>query len=91
MSGGHFEYIQYRIDEAANDVRRVIADCGKEDQFGYGVDYSDDTKAKFAECELMLRKSAIFLQRVDWLVSGDDGEESFHRRLEEDLKELQNE
>ena len=24
-----------------------------------------------------------------WLLSGDDGEETFHQRLEEDLKKLQ--
>jgi hypothetical protein len=30
----------------------------------------------------------VYAQRVDWLVSGDDGEESFITRLAEDLKEL---
>ena len=29
-----------------------------------------------------------YAQRVDWLVSGDDGEESFHERLKEDLDDL---
>lgn len=88
MSGGRFEYIQYRVDDAANKVAQVISDCGKEDELGYGVDYSDKTKSRFAECELMLRKAAVMLQRVDWLVSGDDSEETFHERLESDLKEL---
>jgi hypothetical protein len=27
------------------------------------------------------------LHRLDWFVSGDDGEETFHERLERDLKE----
>lgn len=27
------------------------------------------------------------LQRLDWFVSGDDGEETYHERLESDLKE----
>ena len=35
----------------------------------------------------LLRKAAIYTQRIDWLVSGDDGRESFIERLEEDLKE----
>jgi hypothetical protein len=26
-------------------------------------------------------------QRVDWLISGDDGEESFHQRWKEELGE----
>jgi hypothetical protein len=28
---------------------------------------------------------------MDWLLSGDDGEESFLRRIDEDLKKLQDE
>jgi hypothetical protein len=28
------------------------------------------------------------MQRMDWLLSGDDGSESFVRRLDEDLLEL---
>jgi hypothetical protein len=28
---------------------------------------------------------------MDWLLSGDDGEESFLRRIDEDLKQLQDE
>jgi hypothetical protein len=30
----------------------------------------------------------VYAHRVDWLLSGDDGEESFLRRLAEDLKNL---
>ena len=28
---------------------------------------------------------------MDWLLSGDDGEDSFLRRIDEDLKKLQDE
>ena len=33
--------------------------------------------------------AAIYAQRIDWLLSGDDGEESFKRRLKEELDELE--
>lgn len=36
----------------------------------------------------ILRKAYVYAQRIDWLLSGDDGEESFHERLKEDLEEL---
>ena len=36
----------------------------------------------------IIRKAYIYAQRIDWLLSGDDGEESFHERLEEELNEL---
>lgn len=35
-----------------------------------------------------LKVAAIYAQRIDWLLSGDDGEESFKRRLKEELDEL---
>lgn len=33
----------------------------------------------------------VYVQRIDWLASGDDGEDSFHKRLEADLEKLYNE
>lgn len=38
-----------------------------------------------------LRIAEIYTQRIDWLVSGDDGEESFRERLKEELELLENE
>jgi hypothetical protein len=35
-----------------------------------------------------LKRAQIYAHRIDWLLSGDDGEESFLRRLEEELNEL---
>ena len=32
-----------------------------------------------------LKKAATMAQRIDWLVSGDDGEESFLRRWSEEV------
>lgn len=37
----------------------------------------------------ILRTAAIYTQRIDWLLSGDDGEESFKERLKEELDELE--
>jgi len=39
----------------------------------------------------LLRKAEIYAQRIDWLVSGDDGNDTFLKRLEEDLNKLENE
>ncbi len=35
-----------------------------------------------------LRKAAVYAQRVDWLLSGDDSEETFMQRLFTDLKDV---
>lgn len=36
----------------------------------------------------VLRMAYIYAKRVDWMLSGDDGEESLVKRLEEDMKDL---
>ena len=54
-------------------------------------DFSKETLDEFRKGLDILNKAYIYAQRIDWLLSGDDGEETFHQRLEEDLKNLQNE
>ena len=87
MSGGHFDYIQYRIEQAADEVEQYIRFCdgGEADGYDYKPDYTRETIAKLKECELTLRRAAAMLQRVDWLASGDDGEDCFHKRWEEEV------
>lgn len=47
--------------------------------------YPDEVIEKFKEGLDILRKAEIYVQRIDWLLSGDDGEETFLKRLNEDL------
>ena len=99
MSGGHFEYKQYQVNELAEEVNRLIAKvyrtrgsiknspddpCHPDYNWDRYYLFTDETLAKFVEARDTLRKAAEMIQRVDWLVSGDDGEESFHRRWEEE-------
>ncbi len=171
MSGGTFDYIQYRIDEAVEDIERRIQRNGKTvlqlwneksedekecaaeyerpwdllhhpywvddeaqdkadaalgifhkktlDPYGQymklppkdkeewqrikretmrkiiddhnnscdGMVFSDETISRINEMIPTIKKAKIFLDRIDWLFAGDDGEESFKERLEDDLKE----
>jgi hypothetical protein len=170
MSGGHFDYQQYRIEEIAEHLEKDIADIefakeiGKvkkkelyahlvnvdsgskywphwlmemchryetRDEFMKSLKYRSHFHEKdgkvFVEdyngfCELVvyegeseewadgnwhhefedpeiievfkkglkiLKTAAIYAQRIDWLLSGDDGEESFKERLKEELDELE--
>ena len=60
-------------------------------QYADGKDYPEWTEATLREFEAAvrcLRRAAVYAQRIDWLLSGDDGEEEFHERLEKDLEEL---
>jgi hypothetical protein len=92
MSGGHFDYMQYRIEDIARGIEELIASNDDEslnewgDRRGHG--YSPETIKKFKLAVDSLRIAATMAQRIDWLVSGDDGEESFHRRWDEELEKL---
>jgi hypothetical protein len=48
--------------------------------------YSPETLAKLKETVDQVRKAAIMAHRVDYLVCGDDGEDTFFKRLDNDLK-----
>jgi hypothetical protein len=99
MSGGHFDYKQYVIEDIANSIEKIIEENKKEvkdsdrwhevwDDRIYYHDYSDEVIEKFKEGVDLLRKAQICAHRIDWLFSGDDGEKTFLERLKEDLKKL---
>lgn len=50
--------------------------------------YPDEVIEKFKEGVDILKKAYVYAQRIDWLLSGDDGEESFLERLKEELEKL---
>lgn len=88
MSGGHFDYKQHHIRDIAEMVDELIAsnDDTSLNEWGAQVGrcYSPETIAKFREASATLHRAAKMAQRIDWLVSGDDGEESFHRAWKEE-------
>ena len=86
MSGGHFDYMQYRISDIAEMIDDLIASNDTPDEYGDSCNYTPETIAKFQRASATLKKAATMAQRIDWLVSGDDGEESFHERWDEELK-----
>lgn len=92
MSGGHFDYQQYRIGQIADDIQLLIDnnDSKETDQWGdrIGCGFSPEIIKRFEDAVVHLRKAQIYAQRIDWLVSGDDGENSFMVRLDEELKTL---
>ena len=58
------------------------------DKFHYK--YPDDIIAEFKNAIHYLKMAQIYTQRIDWMVSGDDGEDCFRQRLKEDLEEYNN-
>lgn len=85
MSGGYFDYIQYRFEDIANEIEKLIATNDQKNEWGGSRSYSEETLDKFREAALAARKAGAMAQRVDWLVEGDESEESFHRRWKEEV------
>jgi len=92
MSGGHFQYQQYKIQSIAEDIEALINtnDCNDKNQWGdvIGNHYSRETMREFDKAVELLKQAHVYVQRIDWLVSGDDGEDSFHSRLKSELAKL---
>ena len=92
MSGGYFDYQQHHLDEIAYEIEHLIESNKSEelDEFEekIGREYSAEVIEKFEEAVFFLRLASIYVQRIDWLVSSDDSEESFLNRLHEEMKEL---
>ena len=170
MSGGHFDYQQYQIEDIANKLEKAIADVEIAKEIGKvkkkelychlvdtysgrkswpnwliemccrydsreefvkslrkNIDFSErdgkilyydndniyevivyegeseewadgnwhheindpEVLEEFKKGLKILKTAAIYAQRIDWLLSGDDGEQSFKERLKEDLDELE--
>ncbi len=80
MSGGSFNYVQDKITDAADRLESMMD--------VYKTEYSQMTVDKFEKTVRCLRWAAIAITRTDWLLSGDDGENTFHARWEEDFHKL---
>lgn len=93
MSGGHFQYKQYDIGYIADEVEHLIEtnDSNKKNEWGdiIGRHYDHKTIEEFKKALKALRVAQVYAQRIDWLVSCDDGEDAFHKRLKKELEALE--
>lgn len=104
MSGGYFDYKQYFINEIADTIESELNRQGKEKhkedlwfdkeyyfehpEEKYYYTYPEIVQEKMKEAIKHLRIASVYAQRLDWLFSDDDSEESFIERLKEDLDKL---
>jgi hypothetical protein len=108
MSGGHWDYLQYRLTDVVEDINKMVEKNGKEktveeikdehwrdpnwyekypeDRFHYK--YPDEVIEEFKKGAKIIAEAQVYMQRIDWLVSADDGNESFIKRLKDDLSKL---
>jgi hypothetical protein len=89
VSGGHFDYKQDAIADISDEVERLIRDNDSDarDEWGQtvGAHYPPAVVARFRTALRTLRQAAAMVHRIDWLVSGDDGPETFLERWKEEV------
>lgn len=97
MSGGAFDYKQYNIDYLIEEMEGLIVRLNKEPNGTFECnslkDYVENKKKFKKEIKKnikFLKLSRIYTHRIDWFISGDDGEDSFYERLKEDLERNKN-
>lgn len=83
MSGGHFDYRQHHIIDLISGIEEAIK-RNVTDEWAFTAATLDE----FRRAVMTLRAALVYTNRIDWLLSGDDGEDSFHERLAADLAEL---
>ena len=108
MSGGHWEYLQYRLTDVSEDIEKLVEKNGqpksaeelKENSWRdndwyekypedkYHTEYPEEVIEEFKKGAEIIKLAQIYMQRMDWLLSGDDGEESFISRLKQDKEKL---
>jgi hypothetical protein len=101
MSGGFFDYNQFRIRDIHDTIERCLSRMGKEkpedelfDTQEYYEKYPEDKKYKDYSSEIKeillggmiyLRLAEIYAHRIDYFLSGDVGEEELKETLKTDL------
>lgn len=106
MSGGAFNYKQYEINDIIKSIQDELEIQGKpkpdindayrrefyekypEDKY-YPI-LPKEIQREFKKGIKALKVAQVYAHRIDWFLSGDDGEDSFLERLDSDLKKLSN-
>ena len=90
MSGGFFDYQDYRLEEMAKLLRLEIAKCRqKPDWTTDWSNYSDNFIAEMSKAYNQLMELRVRLHRLDWVLRGDDGEDDYFQLLLEDLPRIE--
>jgi len=78
MSGGHFDYAQDHLSAIADEISSVITE-------NVWRHYPPDIINRFHQAEYTLRQVEIMVHRIDWLLSGDDGEDEFRQQWDKEI------
>ncbi len=81
MSGGHFDYVCFRISQFAGELKHEI-DINNDvtqDHYGdpIGAGLGPETITRLVVAQQIIETAGKLAREVEWLYSGDHGDESF--------------
>ena len=88
MSGEIFDYKEFWIEQLADELEAAIFNEEAKIKEKSPWCYSKDTIKFMKKIHKRLREDYIYVKRLAYLLSGDDGEEDLMPRIKEDLEEL---
>ncbi len=69
MSGGHFNYIQYKLEDIAEELENIIVENDSDELNEYGdrigKNYSEETIDEFMNAIVFLKLCETYIQRID--------------------------
>ena len=90
MSGGHFNdcgYEYYKVAQFADELEVEIQNNNKKlDEYEYAPNFSPETIKYLRKQLRQMRKVSKIMRHIDYLYSGDYGEDSFMWRIKEEEK-----
>lgn len=87
MSGGFFDYQQYKIKYLAENIEDLVKELNEEDRHIY-LKRKQELQKYLEEAIFMLEKAYLIVNNVDYLMADDTSEASCLSRIEKDLKEI---
>ncbi len=90
MSGGHFNYKCFKISEFADELKHEIDvnDFQSTDQYGdkVGSNFNPKTLNRIKVAHEIIETAAKLAKEIEWLYSGDHGEDSFNEIFDKIMK-----
>lgn len=85
MSGGHFNnsgYIYYQVHQFADELENAIENNNKQNEYGYAPQYNSEVISVLNKYIPEMKKLSSIMKHIDYLYSGDHGEDSFLQRIQ---------
>ena len=80
MSGGSFDYNSFKISQFAEELKNKIDENGKKDDM-YAPNYSEKTLDLLTRSHILIELAGKLAHEIEWLYSGDIGEDTFEKRI----------